>query len=48
MTTIRASLQDDASIPVDNERWRQGMASSIEDRNARSPAFVLLTRVAFC
>lgn len=29
--TIRASLQDDTSIPVDNQRWRQGMASSIQE-----------------
>jgi molybdenum cofactor cytidylyltransferase len=29
--TIRASLQDDTSIPVHNQRWRQGMASSIQE-----------------
>ena len=27
--TVRASLQDRTSIPVHNDRWRQGIASSI-------------------
>ena len=29
--TIRASVQDHRSILVDNQRWRQGMASSIQE-----------------